>query len=48
MRAWLVADTPAVRVVYRGRELGHVVDLDGGNACLLIANLRSDCDHRGR
>lgn len=40
MGARLVADAPAVAVAYSWGTLGHVVDMGGGNANLLIAILQ--------
>jgi hypothetical protein len=47
MGARLVADAPAVAVAYPWGTLGHVVDVGGGNASLLIAILRAHGDLRG-
>jgi hypothetical protein len=42
-----VADAPAVAAAYPWGTLGHVADLGGGNASLLIAILRAHSDLRG-
>jgi hypothetical protein len=47
MGARLVADAPAVAAAYHWGTLGHVVDVGGGNASLLIAILRAHGDLRG-
>jgi len=47
MGARLVADAPAVAAAYPWGALGHVVDVGGGNASLLIAILRAHGDLRG-
>ncbi|MFG2045035.1 methyltransferase [Dactylosporangium sp. NPDC048998] len=47
MGARLVADAPAVAAAYPWGILGHVVDVGGGNASLLIAILRAHGDLRG-
>lgn len=47
MGARLVADAPAVAVAYPWGALGHVVDVGGGNASLLIAILRAHGELRG-
>ena len=47
MGARLVADAPAVAAAYPWGALGHVVDLGGGNASLLIAILRAHDGLRG-
>jgi hypothetical protein len=47
MGARLEADAPAVAVAYPWGTLGHVVDVGGGNASLLIAILRAHDDLRG-
>lgn len=47
MGARLVADAPAVAAAYPWGTLGHVVDVGGGNATLLIAILRAHGDLRG-
>lgn len=47
MGARLVADAPAVAVAYPWGTLGHVVDVGGGNASLLIAILRAHMDLHG-
>ncbi|MFE9654442.1 methyltransferase [Micromonospora sp. NPDC006431] len=47
MGARLVADAPAVAAAYPWSALGHVVDVGGGNASLLIAILRAHPDLRG-
>jgi hypothetical protein len=46
MGARLAADAPAVAGAYPWGSLGHVVDVGGGNASLLIAILRAH-DLRG-
>jgi 2,7-dihydroxy-5-methyl-1-naphthoate 7-O-methyltransferase len=47
MGARLAADAPAVAAAYPWGTLGHVVDVGGGNASLLIAILRAHGDLRG-
>ncbi|MBY8854888.1 hypothetical protein K7711_00185 [Nocardia sp. CA2R105] len=47
MGARLVADADLVATAYPWGELGHVVDVGGGNASLLIALLRAHTDLRG-
>ena len=47
MGARLVADAPAVAAAYPWGTLGHVVDVGGGSASLLIAILRAHGDLRG-
>ncbi|MBJ7604471.1 MAG: methyltransferase [Candidatus Dormibacteraeota bacterium] len=47
MGARLVADAPAVAAAYPWGTLGHVVDVGGGNATLLIAILGAHGDLRG-
>jgi hypothetical protein len=47
MGARLAADAPAVAGAYPWGSLGHVVDVGGGNAGLLIAILRAHDDLRG-
>jgi hypothetical protein len=47
MGAQLVAEAPAVAAAYPWGTLGHVVDVGGGNATLLIAILRAHGDLRG-
>ena len=47
MGARLVADAPAVAAAYPWGALGHVVDVGGGNASLLIAILRAYDGLRG-
>ncbi|MEN3359886.1 MAG: 2,7-dihydroxy-5-methyl-naphthoate 7-O-methyltransferase [Mycobacteriales bacterium] len=47
MGARLVADAPAVAAAYPWGALGHIVDVGGGNASLLIAILRAHGDLRG-
>jgi hypothetical protein len=47
MGARLVADAPTVAAAYPWGTLGHVVDVGGGNATLLIAILRAHGDLRG-
>src|SRR5262249_1380836 len=47
MGARLVADAPAVAAAYPWGAVGHVVDVGGGNASLLIAILRAHGDLRG-
>jgi hypothetical protein len=47
MGARLVADAPALAAAYPWGTLGHVVDVGGGNASLLIAILRAHGDLRG-
>ncbi|OKI74150.1 methyltransferase [Micromonospora sp. CB01531] len=47
MGARLVADAPAVAAAYPWSTLGHVIDVGGGNASLLIAILRAHPDLLG-
>ncbi|MEU8803754.1 methyltransferase [Spirillospora sp. NPDC048819] len=47
MGARLAADMPAVAAAYPWGTLGHLVDVGGGNASLLIAVLRAHGDLRG-
>jgi hypothetical protein len=47
MGSRLVADAPAVAGAYPWGTLGHIVDVGGGNASLLIAILRAHGDLRG-
>ncbi|TNC27010.1 methyltransferase [Amycolatopsis alkalitolerans] len=47
MGARLAADAPAIAVAYPWGELGHVVDVGGGDASLLIEILRAHDDLRG-
>jgi 2,7-dihydroxy-5-methyl-1-naphthoate 7-O-methyltransferase len=47
MGARLVANAPEVAAAYPWGRLGHVVDVGGGNASLLIAILRAHGDLRG-
>jgi len=47
MGARLEADAPAVATAYPWGELGHVVDVGGGNGSLLIAILGAHDDLRG-
>jgi 2,7-dihydroxy-5-methyl-1-naphthoate 7-O-methyltransferase len=47
MEAQLVAEAPAIAAAYPWGTLGHVVDVGGGNASLLIAILRAHGDLRG-
>jgi hypothetical protein len=47
MGARLAADAPAVAAAYPWGALGHIVDVGGGNASLLIAILRAHDDLRG-
>jgi hypothetical protein len=47
MGARLVADAPVVAAAYPWGTLGHVVDVGGGNASLLIAILRGHGELRG-
>ena len=47
MGARLTADSPAVAAAYPWGELGHVVDVGGGDASLLIAIVRAYADLRG-
>lgn len=43
----LVADAPAIAAAYPWGTLGHVVDVGGGDATLLVAILRAHGDLRG-
>lgn len=47
MAARLEADAPVVATAYPWGELGHVVDVGGGNGSLLIAILGAHADLRG-
>lgn len=47
MGARLVADAPEVAAAYAWGDLGHVVDVGGGDGSLLIAILRAHPDLRG-
>ena len=47
MGARLAANAPAIAAAYPWGTLGHVIDVGGGNATLLIAILRVHGDLRG-